>query len=264
MNDDQADLRTVFADILSGDDGGLGPDMDVILTGGRRRRLRRIVTVTGGCATVAAVTIGLGTVQPSGAGFSPSGRTAPVLAGQATTPALPPHDLSQRNEATVHARLLAALRKHLPAGTSLSDGSGPTSFELTHPNGTVTTLGAEEGLQTLAGLPNPCSTSRYASACVRTILPDGSRGWASVFDDGRGPGGQVEVVAVTVDGQVFGLADGNGVSVPGGHQLPDGSGTPLTEQQLIALIEQPDVLAALKSVPTDEPVRATPGVAHTT
>jgi hypothetical protein len=257
MSDDLLDPKSVFTAALAGDDGGAGPDMDVILTGGRRRRRRRTLAVTGGFATLAAVAVGLGIASAAGTAGTKGTPAPAVLAGQASTPALPPHDLSPRNTTKVQAQVLAALRKHLPAGLSISDGSGPSSFLLTRPDGTGTSLGTLVGSQRLEGLPNPCVGDRYNSACVRVDLPDGSRGWAWVTDGGRGEGGAVSVSAVTLDGQVFGLLDDHT------EVLPRGAGPLLTEKQMIALVEQPDVLAALKNVPTDEPVSAPPGVPHT-
>ncbi|WP_143079247.1 hypothetical protein [Streptomyces monashensis] len=232
--------------------------MEAILVRGKRRKLQRTLAIAGSCAAVAAVVVGLSLTQ-SLAGSSSAQNDSPALAGEASTPGLPPHDLSKGNTEAVHAQLLAALKAHVPAGVTIAAGSGPTSFRLTHPDGTVTTLSAQVGRRTLAGLPNPCTGSRYTSRCQPVSLPDGSRGWASVTNNGAGPGGVVSVTAVTQEGQVFGLDDGNTEALSGGTAV---NGTPLTQQQLIALVEQPDVLTALKKAPTDEATPAPAGVPH--
>ncbi|MGD3112481.1 hypothetical protein [Streptomyces sp. YGL11-2] len=259
MNDEESDAKTMFNRALAGDDGGDGPDMGAILARGKRRKLRRTLTIAGSCAAMAAVTVGLGLTQSL---TTSAHNGTPELAGQASTPALPPHDLSKRNSEAVQAQLLAALTAHLPAGVKIAPGSGPTSFHLTHPDGTVTTLSAQVGRQSLAELSNPCTGSRYTSRCQPVSLPDGSRGWASMTNNGVGPGGVMSVTAVTLEGKVFGLDDGNTEALSAGARPTTVNGTPLTEQQLIALVEQPDVLAALKKAPTDEPTPVPAGVPH--
>ncbi|MEU6221919.1 hypothetical protein ABZ845_31135 [Streptomyces sp. NPDC047022] len=256
MNDEPLDTKTMLDRALAGDAGGDGPDMAAILTEGKRRKRRRAAAIAGSCAAVAAVTVGLGLTQTLARTTSPQAE-APVLAGQASTPALPPHDQSQGKLKAVQAQLYTALKAHLPASTRIALGSGPTDFRLTHPDGTVTSLGAVVGRQNLAGLPNPCTHSHYASHCQPVDLPDGSRGWATVINNGSGPGGSVSVTAVTQEGQAFGLEDTNGAL---GEHAPNG--TLLTQQQLVTLVQQPDVLTALQKVPTDEPEPSATAGAH--
>lgn len=257
MNEERK-VHRMMERALGGEAGAGQPDLDAIVREGRRiRRSRRLAFGTAAAAVVAAGCVGWAAWTPQ---FPRStGSLAPALAGAASSPAPPPADNSPGNLHAVHSVLLEALSRHLPAGTRISAGSDPTSFRLTHPDGSVTTIGALSGLQILGGMPDPCRNSRYTSDCLPVSLPDGSRGWASVVDKGMRPGWSVSVAAYTLDGQAFGLVDGDTESLGTSGGFPASpsairmeTGTPLTEQQLIALVAQPDVLAALKKVPTDE------------
>ncbi|WP_269853492.1 hypothetical protein [Streptomyces sp. RPT161] len=262
MND-EARVRKMMDDALAGEPGG-GPDLGVIVQEGARvrRRARWRAVGVGAVAVVAAACVTFGATRALQQGASSAGPVDPGLAGVASSPSAPPADMSRKTTDAVHAQLMAALSKHLPAGMKISEGSGPTTFHLTRADGSVTTISALSGPQTLAGLPNPCQRSRYTSDCQALSLPDGSHGWASVVDKGMRPGWVVSVAAVTLNGQVFGLGDGDTENLTPGRGGRPEAGTPLTEQQLTAMLTQPDVLAALKQVPTDEVTPVPAGSPH--
>jgi hypothetical protein len=146
----------------------------------------------------------------------------------------------------LHARLLAVLSKALPPDIKILEGSGPTDFRLERPDGTISNMSALEGLQFLGDPPEPCP--KWGKDCQKVALPDGSRGWAyNAF------GGNSSVVSLyTLNGQAFGLTDGDTDFVENDSHSPMETGKPLTIQQMITIVSRPDVLAVLKQVPTDQ------------
>lgn len=234
------------------------PDLEVIIQGGRRQR--RAVMRKAALATAALAMAGLGMAGLGGKHGVTHTQTSPHhqsmtpdLAGQARTPSLPPHDNGRAALTATHAAVWAALVGRLPAGMTLKDGSGPTNFFLVRSDGTVTSLGAEAGLQNLDSMKSPCTRTRYNTNCRPVALTDGSHGWAWETDAGQEEGHSVSVVVDTQDGQAWGLSDGDVELGPPTPKAPAfEKGKPLTEAQLISLISDPQVMAALKQVPTDQ------------
>lgn len=143
----------------------------------------------------------------------------------------------------------------------LQDGSGPTDFRLVRSDGTSTSLGAEVGTQNLAGMKSPCTGSPYNTNCRPVSLADGSRGWAWETDADLDEGHAVSVVVYTQDGQAWGLSDGDDEPLtPKSRELEKGE--PLTEAQLISLVSDPQVMAALKQAPTDQVTPSRTGKSH--
>ncbi|SEM85074.1 hypothetical protein [Streptacidiphilus jiangxiensis] len=246
------DARRMFEAVLRTDelrteegDGSL-PDLRLIRREGGRRARRGLLRGAGVTAAVLAVAGGLAVGLPrQSAPAAPSGSgRGTSLAGAESSPAKPPTDMRTAVMTPLTAELMSVLRRHLPPGLTLEPGLGPTTFTLRHPDGSTSTLGALVGLQHLGAPPSPCPT--YGAHCVPVTLPDSSQGWASVGLDGR----SASVALYTLDGQAFGLSDGDDGVNPGTRDRE--SGIPLTERQLIALVEQPDVYRVLQKVPTDE------------
>lgn len=245
---DENDVRNAMRQALNAEPDG-EPDMEVIIRGGRRRRRGIVRQVALGTAVLAVAGLGVSYSLTHTKASSPNQSVSTGLAGQAHTPSLPPHDNSRANLGKTHAALRAALVAHLPAGMTLEDGAGPSDFTLRRSDGTVTELGAQVGLQNLAGAKNPCTTSQYNTNCRPVSLADGSRGWAweaAASKDGH----TVAVLVYTQDGQAWGLSDGATVVNP--KTLTLEKGHPLAEPQLISLVSDPEVMSALKQIPTDQ------------
>ncbi|MFF6957770.1 hypothetical protein [Streptomyces sp. NPDC008317] len=226
-----------------------GPDMEEIVRGGRKQRRAIVRQVALGTAVLAVAGFGVGYSLTHAQAGSKDQSVTTDLAGQARTPSLPPHDNSRANLDKAHADLRAALVGRLPAGMTLEDGSGPSDFNLVRSDGTVTELGTLVGLQNLAGAKNPCTDSQINSNCQPVSLADGSRGWAweaAAQQDGY----TVTVRIYTQDGQAWGLSNGATAVNPKTQSLEKGQ--PLTAAQLISLVSDPEVMAALKEVPTDQ------------
>lgn len=251
---DEYDVRNAMKRALTTEDDG-EPDMEVILRGGRRQRRAVLRQVALGAAVLAVAGLGVGySLTHTQAGQDE--RVTTGLAGQAGTPSLPPHDNSRANLDRTHAALRTALIGHLPAGMTLEDGDGPGDFRLRRSDGTVTELGAQVGLQRLADAKNPCTTFPYTTNCHLVSLADGSRGWAwetAASKDGHA----VTVLMYTQDGHAWGLADGATVVNP--RTLSLEKGHPLAEAQLVSLVSDPEVMAALKQIPTDQITSEQPG-----
>lgn len=225
------------------------PDMDVIVRGGRLQRRAVLRQVALGAAVLAVAGVGVGYSLTHTQAGSQNANVTTDLAGQTRTPSLPPHDNSHANLDKTHTALRTALAGHLPAGMTLQDGSGPSEFRLVRSDGTVTLLGALVGLQNLAPMRNPCTASHDRTNCRPVSLADGSRGWAweaAPSEDGY----TVTVLVYTQDGQAWGLSDGATEVNPKTLSLEKGQ--PLAEAQLITLIADPQVMAALKQIPTDQ------------
>lgn len=250
------DVRNAMKHALRAEPDG-EPDLEVIVQGGRRQRRAVMAKAALGAAVLAVAGLGVGYGVTHAQTSTGSQSVAPGLAGQARTPSLPPHDNSRADLDKAHAAVRAALAGRVPAGMTLEDGSGPTDFRLVRSDGTVTSLGAEVGLQNLAGLKNPCTGSLYNTNCRPVSLADGSRGWAWETDAGQQEGHAVSVVVYTQDGHVWGLSDGATEVDPATMTLEKGN--PLTETQLISLVSDPQVMAALKQVPTDQISSEQPG-----
>lgn len=252
---DENDVRNAMQQALRAEPHG-EPDMAAIIEGGRRQRRALVRQVALGTAVLAAAVLGAGYgLTHARAGSRDTGVTAD-LAGHARTPSLPPHDNSRANLAATHAALRTALVGHVPAGMTLEDGSGPGGFRLVRPDGTVTELGAQVGLQNLAGAKNPCTASPYNTNCHAVSLADGSRGWTwetAASKDGH----CVTVLVYTQDGHAWGLADSATAVDP--RTLSLEKGRPLTEAQLVSLVSDPQVMAALKRIPTDQITSAQTG-----
>jgi hypothetical protein len=226
------------------------PDMDVILRGGRRQRRAVLRQVALGAAVLVIAGVGVGYSLTHTQADSRNQSVGTDLAGQARTPSLPPHDNSRANLDKTHAALRSALVGSLPAGMRLEDGSGPTGFRLVRADGTATSLGAEVGFQSLASMKSPCTDSQFNTSCRPVSLADGSRGWAWETDASQKEGHSVSVAVYTQDGHAWGLTDGATQVDP--TTMNSQRGRPLTEAQLIALVSDPQVMAALKQVPTDQ------------
>lgn len=255
MNEEM-EVRALFERVLDGEDDGGMPEVAALKRqGGRlmRRWVLRAASVTAGVVVAAGcVTYGIGRTGMHPAHDSSS---AQELAGVASSPSKPPTDMSKGATEKLHAQLLEALNAHLPKDVRLIEGSDPTVFRLKRADGSTTTLGAVSGLQKLGGAPEPCP--KYGTDCQKVMLPDGSRGWAWKGLDGR----DVTVTLYTLNGQAFGLSDGDSGSKPGTQNERE-TGAPLTVQQLIALVSQPQVYAALKGAPTDEVTPEPAGSPH--
>jgi hypothetical protein len=244
------DVRNAMKQALRADAEG-EPDLEVIIQGGRRQRRAVMRKAALGAAVLAVAGLGMSYGMTHTQTRPQSQSVTPDLAGQARTPSLPPHDNSHAALAKAHAAVRAALAGRLPAGMTLEDGSGLSNFYLVRSDGTTTSLGAEVGLQSLAGLKNPCTTSNYNTNCRPVSLSDGSRGWAWETDAGQKEGHAVSVVVYTQDGHAWGLSDGDGATDPASSKTLE-KGEPLTEAQLISLVFDPQVMAALKQVSTDQ------------
>ncbi|MBY8882205.1 hypothetical protein [Actinacidiphila acidipaludis] len=243
------EVKDAMTRALRGEAGG-APDLAAILVGGRRRRRAFLGKAVLGAAVLAVAGLGVGYGVTHGRTGAQQPDVAPAPAGQARTPSPPPHDNSHANLDRTHAAVRAALAGRLPAGMTLEDGDGPAVFRLVRSDGTVTSLGAEVGYQNLAGMPNPCTGSRYNTDCRPVSLADGSRGWAWETDAALAEGHAVSVAVYTQDGQAWGLEDSATEVDPATSKLE--KGRPLTEDQLISLVSDPQVMAALKQVPTDQ------------
>jgi hypothetical protein len=251
------DVRDAMKQALRADADG-EPDMEMIVQGGRRQRRAAVRKAALGGAVLAVAGFGMSYAVTHTQTRPQSQSVAPDLAGQARTPSLPPHNNSRSALGKAHAAVRAALADGLPAGMALKDGSGLSDFYLVHSDGTTTSLGAEVGLQSLAGLKNPCTTSTYNTNCRPVSLSDGSRGWAWETDAGQKEGHAVSVVVYTQDGHAWGLSDDDGETDPASSKNLE-KGEPLTEAQLISLVSRPQVMAALKQVPTDQVTSAQTG-----
>jgi hypothetical protein len=254
MNENE--VRNAMRRALSAEPGA-EPDMEVIVRAGRKQRRAVVRQVALGAAVLAAAGLGAGYSLTHAQADSQDRSVTTDLAGQARRPSLPPHDNSRANLDRTHAALRTALAGRLPAGTTLEEGSGPSEFRLVRSDGTVTSLAALVGLQNLAGAKNPCTDSRYNTDCHPVSLADGSRGWvweaAAALKDGH----TVSVVLYTQDGHAWGLSDGATVVNPRTRSLEKGQ--PLSEAQMISLVSDPQVMAALKQVPTDQITSEQPG-----
>lgn len=242
------DVRNAMKQALNAEPDG-EPDMEVIIRGGRRQRRAVVRQVALGTAVLALAGLGVGYSLTHSQAGSQDQSVSTDLAGQARTPSLPPHDNSRPNLDKTHAALRTALIGRLPAGMTLEGGSGPSEFRLVRSDGTVTSLGALVGLQNLASMKNPCTASQYNTNCHSVSLADGSRGWAweaAASKDGH----TVTVLVYTQDGHAWGLADGATEVNPKTLSLEKGQ--PLAEAQLISLVSDPHVMAALKQIPTDQ------------
>lgn len=252
---DEDGVRNAMKQALSAEPHG-EPDIEAIIEGGRRQRRALVRQVALGTAALAIAGLGASYgLTHARAGSRDTGVTAD-LAGQARTPSLPPHDNSRANLAETRAALRTALVGHVPAGMTLEDGSGPSEFRLVRSDGSVTSLGALVGLQNLAAMKNPCTASAYNTDCRPVALADGSRGWTwetAASKDGH----TVTVLVYTQDGHAWGLSDGATVVSP--RTLSLEKGRPLTEAQLVSLVSDPQVMAALKQIPTDQITTAQTG-----
>lgn len=246
---DENDVRNAMKQALNAEPDG-EPDMAVIIQGGRRQRRAVVRQVALGAAVLAIAGLGVGYSLTHTQAGPQNENVSTDLAGQARTPALPPHDNSRANLDKSHAALRAALVGRLPAGMKLEDTSGPTGFRLVRTDGTATLLGAEVGFQSLAGMKSPCTGSQFNTNCRPVSLTDGSRGWAWETDASQKEGHSVSVAVYTQDGHAWGLTDGATQVDPATTTLQ--KGRPLTEAQLISLVSDPQVMAALKQVPTDQ------------
>lgn len=250
------DVRNAMKQALSAEPDG-EPDMEVIIHGGRRQRRAAVRKAALGAAVLAVAGLGVGYAVTHDRTSAPNQSVTSGLAGQARTPSLPPHDNTHANLHKSHAALRTALAGRVPAGMTLEDGSSPTGFRLVRSDKTVTSLGAQVGLQNLAGMKNPCTGSQYNTNCRPVSLADGSRGWAWETDAELAEGHTVSVVVYTQDGHAWGLSDGATEVDPATMTLEKGK--PLAEAQLIFLVSDPQVMAALKQVPTDQVTSAQTG-----
>ncbi|MGW7005380.1 hypothetical protein ACWGCW_21895 [Streptomyces sp. NPDC054933] len=182
--------------------------------------VRQRVRTTTSAAVMGVVGVGMAvyTATATPTLNAAAGRTEPDLA-----------DLTVQRLDAARTELFSALLARLPQGTEIRDGDGSTTFTLTRPDGSRSTLSALEGTRTQ---PEPCP--RYGVHCQAVSLSGGSHGWAYTTRDGR----VTQIAVRTHEGKVVGLLD---------TQQPNTSGTPLTTQQLINLASHADVLTALES-----------------
>ncbi|OPC78209.1 hypothetical protein B4N89_39170 [Embleya scabrispora] len=262
-----ADVEPPIPDVLPG-----------VRAGGARRRRRRRLGV--GVASLVAGALLAGTAV--GALALTSDDDAPATGGPAaapsrTVPQPPPSQTAPhtgaaqpptvsgdeflRNPGPIHDAVLAALRAHLPAGVveaeDQDEGDRTLFFRLTRDDGTVTTIVLGGGEPAIPGAEpvNHCQLGPQLdtktgnmlqadwSECVRSVLPDGSKAITGKLRQGRET--SVSVSLITPAGLTYDVSSSNRDKF--GTIL---SGSALNSAELLALVANQDVIAAIPSAPT--------------
>ncbi|MEU2630856.1 hypothetical protein [Kitasatospora sp. NPDC007106] len=254
---DDIDHRTaaqVFRAVLEQPEPEPPAVLPAVRAGGRRLRARRRLALAAGA--LAAVPVLAFAATPAVPGASGLRDLVGLDPADGRHPATQPSGYGMDQLDQVQARLHAALAAHLPPGyTAVLTGAGPTTFRLARADGGYTAIAAIMGTPLPPGshAPSPCEPDNgrpvYATNCTFHTLPDGSTGWLYQST----PYTLTQFTVVTPQGKTTGLGTLPLANPPQGETGEPQPSKPMTPENLNTLVSNPEVLAALTTVPLDAP-----------